>query len=155
MHRCIIFSSIMHFAIVINLQPTLGVLNTPEQLRVQFQRKKFFQINYYWIFLFFYFLFGNITWKTIYKWYLPKTMQIFLRMHHFYLPIKLSVLYLKINIVLVTLLIKPILSSNLTFLENIPTNFFSKYQKLQFLWFIQGKKVFYVIFTSVFFSMLK
>ena len=70
---------------------------------------------------------------------------IFLTMHRFYLPIKLSASYFEKNIVFSIPLIELILPSkcfSIEFLENIPTKFFWKYWRLQILWTINEKKSF-------------
>ena len=77
-------------------------------------------------------------------------MQIFLTMHHFYLPIKI---YLK-----KTVLATPNLFflQNVTFLENIPTKFFVKILQIaNFMNFLGKNVVFSIVFGSVFFSMFK
>ena len=89
----------------------------------------------------------------------PKWMQIFLTMHHFFLPIKLSGSYLKIYMVFATLIVELILPSKFYVSTEYSRKIFLKIFKIpNFMNFLVKNVLFYTILASdffFFFSMLK
>ena len=82
-------------------------------------------------------------------------MQIFLTMPYFYLPIKFSASYLRINTVFSTPIIQLILHTKCYISREYSHKFFLTIENFKFYDFLVKNVVFHVIFVSVFFSMLK